>query len=64
LADGSLVVANRPAGITGLFLVCSAAKVNVAVVVAFWNVSPLANGKSALKQRVSFVPVFRVRSPA
>src|SRR4051794_13082705 len=61
---GSLVRCEPPDPHHGLFLVCSAANVNVAVVVALWNPSPLDNGKSALKQSVSLTPAFSVRSPA
>jgi hypothetical protein len=43
--------------------VCSAVKVNVAVVAAFSNASPVAVGRLTLKHRVSAAAGARLRSP-
>lgn len=47
----------------GLLTVCSASKVNVAVVVAFWNALPVLSGSITLKHSVSEAAAASSRSP-
>ena len=54
----------RRTEIYGLLAVCSASKVNVAVVAEFWKPLPELSGKSQEKHRLSVAPEATLRSPA